>query len=718
VGWQVELEEILGWVVPLFLESGPLYDRFQPPEAEDVQEVVPGGVWEAPIYPSGSESAQLLRVYATGQTTGPLLQAHWRNETRTLLRISGRQHRSLPRLHEARLIGDAGLGYLILDDTGFADFEGHLAFGEMRHRPSVAWRQLLSVIEAASILHQEGIIHRSIGPETVRALDDSSASVVVDGFQLSGFVATWLRRARSSGDSPAFLPTAAESRVFLAPERLGPLFGGQVERLESFATDVFSLGLLGAAWFLGEKPLGAAGDIFRGGYDRRRHEELVGLVIRRLRRSRLPKPLVRLLENMCAFEAANRIPSAIAAYDAICKIYGKVLADLNEAERGEEQPSQWRVLYLQQSIERMYDDGLGRSPKNAPAFDEYSELISKDLDRAVLTWSPRGFEPWESRGSRENARRAKLVLLGQSYAYFCNYLDEHRGKTDRTAIVVKHMLPIEQARELRVQPHQAPAPRVTAGYLRPGGRRRKAEGAPSWEPLFSSVEFADPRSEVRPVANAASWLLNALEAELRVHEYHYLVIARGPATVDVRGRRQTVEDWPEADERSAFARLWLEHAVVAEMGRGFEDLYERSLQRADELVFLARAGREPHEFQHELRWRERLDDQTVRFELVEPDAGFLPELGFVRAQDVAQRSVLASQRRALAVVEDHYQHLAAQLRAPGSLSIPAESRFAANTVKDEETLSLIQRVLDQFSSRADSARARAAANHCVVLASS
>lgn len=697
---RMTIETLNERVTPLFLDGGVFHDRYDPPEDDLWEEVVPGGVWQTPVFPSGSDSAHLLRVYLLSNMSGELLRAHWRNETRTLLRLSSRGHRTLPRLHEAKLLPERELGYLVIDDTGRPLDDHHPLREVFVDQPTKAWQRYLSLVEAVAVLHEEGIMHRSISPGVVRALTVDDADVIIDGFQLSGFVATWLRTKLAREESSTFLPADASERLFLAPERLGPLLGQERRSLESYATDVFSLGMLGIWWFMGFAGFPDADDVFRDGrYDEDRHRRLIAALHQQLGERGLPRSLVRLLKEMTAHSPRNRPPSARSVFDEVCRIYGSVLRELEQSSeegKGEGGRNPLSVLYLQESIERFYDSGMGRSDPESADYEEYNTLLQQDLVDGVVTWSPTGFEPWQRGANKEGARRARAVLLGQHYAYFCQYLNAGQADEDRCTLLVKHMLDVSRGKELRHQPRQVALPSVRAAHFTPGGIRRKRQASRSWEPILRSVEFVDSRVQARPLVEAATWLHQVLSAQLSIEEYPCTVVEQNHGRVVLRGRMQNDADWNDDSESAAFAKLWLRGAPPEPMGKFFARLQDLGLESGDEPEFLLRAHRNRQGEDTKLRFVDRLDDWTVRFEFDEP--GARPDRDrelYIRQQDRASRTVLGRQWRALELVKRRFQHLGSQLVAPAAVAVPEETSYTPANV-DETTTTLIQRILETW----------------------
>lgn len=669
---------MLDRVLPLFAEGGRFHGRYRlSPEHEPVP-VLEGAVWEIPVFPTGSQSFEIMRVYAFDTSTGALLHAHWRNEARALLRLSTRGLRTLPRLIEAEVVEGAELAYLIVADSGpeldaCPDVCADLATDHKR-----AFLAFFAIVEAVAAMHEEGLLHRNLTIKALRVAGDDGP-IVVDGFQMSSFVAAWFRPR--DGERAATLAPTGPARWMLAPERVAALISEPTREVESYATDVFSLGMIGARLFagrLGEPP---------SSYSREAHrswtEEQRGAV----REARLPVLLERAVENMLAFDRANRVPSAVAALDLLARSYGTILSDL-EWPPAEDAPT-YELLYLPESVDRMYKDGRGRSHPSRPDHTEYNELVAQDLLGAVLVWSPDGFEPWERKDSnRRIAKTARVVLIGRAYTYFCAYLDAGKATEDRSRIVVKHMLPSDRAGVLHRSPRQRAAPRIACGYLEPTARRPLRVGGTSgdWAALAATVEYEGGRAHRDPVVAAARWLLDAQRADLRRARYAVECAEVGIGVVRIHEVEQPA---PEPDDpNGAFDRLWATVIPREPMGKLYGSLARDALEnqdREESLAFLLRERRDDREPLAELRLDTVLDPYTCTFR-VERSSGPLPANGWVMPDDRGARSQLKRQAEALMDIERRYGHLAAQMRSPTSFRIPTEAAVTSADLDPTEVL--------------------------------
>lgn len=679
----MQTADMLHRIRPLFGAGGRFHNRYRLESETPPTELHPGSLWEVEVYPAGSLSCELMRVYAFDTTVGELLQAHWRNETRALLRLSTRGHRALPRLREAELLSSLDLGYLVVTDSGHAlasDTELLRLLSEDRRS---AFLTFFSIVEAIAAMHEEGLLHRNLTPQALRVAGEHNA-IVIDGFQMSSFVAAWFRSA-ASAPIPV-LAADATNRWMLAPERLAGRDGQTVRSVETYATDVFSLGMIGIWLFTGQLTTPP------GTYSPAKHAEWVLAQQAALRAGKLPALLERTLIAMTSVERRERVPSAVVAHELLASSYGAILHDLEW--RATEPERVYELLYLRESIERLYGDGRGRTPPSAPDYVEYSELIEQDLVSAVVTWSPDGFEPWERFGDRVVARQARMVILGRTYAYFCAFLDHGRATEDRSRIVVKHMLPIGRARSLRRSQRQRAAPRIACGYFSPSSGRRPARipGTSPWTDITPTVEYEGGRSFADPVVATARWLLDAQRADIRRHCYYVTKLDELGDTITLRDLGVPESD--STDVGSAFDRLWAQTIPGDPMGSTVTRLVDLASDTDERQVFLLKEARDVQQSIAALELVQELDPDTCRFRLTNLYAP-LTERAWLVPDDRGAHTTLRRQHDAVLEVEQRYGHLAAQIRAPRAVRIPSEIRGPSATLMDTVE-QLIRRISESW----------------------
>ncbi|KYF82475.1 hypothetical protein BE17_29255 [Sorangium cellulosum] len=571
---------------------------------------------------------------------------------------------------------------------------GHPLHESLVARRSLAFQRWFSLVEAVMLIHDESMMHRSLTPLATCALLLPDAPVLVDGFQMSAFVSTWLRGAREEDTVLHLADLDGDHLACMPPERVGPLLGQRRRFIESFRTDVFSLGVIGASW-LTRAPVGWARGLDARTYTESRHREAVSVLRDLLARAALPRPLKSLLENMMAFEPGSRIPSGRMAYDEAAKLYGLAFRELEAPT--DSGASAHKVHYLKETMDRLYEDQRTRTHPSAPDYIEYDEAIERDLEDATMTWSTTGFDPWTPKQKDGKTRLARIVLLGREYAYFCQFLDQGIGVVDKRAIVIKYVIHIHRARTLRLQPKVRAVPRVQAKFLEAGRAPRMTRavqsGAPSWDDLVSSIEFADVQGPAAPLVRAGTWLLGAQRAREAAQEYRYNRLDSQPEAILLR--EHTDPDLPPPDtEEGAFLALHLGVRPRQPMGRCFESEWRDGNDTGDVPKFLLRTGWHGRDEKIRLAFSERPDDHTVRFESRQ-DGALVPSVGYVRPDDGASRVVQGRQRAALRDLEQKHHHLAAQITNPTALELKLDSPPSCPGLEDG-TRTLVQRILETW----------------------
>jgi hypothetical protein len=700
--------EILEKLSRLFSPGGRLHGRFTPPEGVQLEVLVPGSAWQTFVWPEKSASPHILRIYSLSGSN-PLLAHFWRNETRALHRLSGRKQSALPRLTGAGLIPEMELGYLLLEDSGQPLEGDHPILTRLRADRVTALRCFSTLCDALAVLHGEGMMHRSLTPHAVRALDSQEdPSVYLDGFQLSAFVTAWLRGqgAVVEPHSSGFLPTLRSSLACMAPERLSPLFGHTTRHIESFACDVFGLGMLGIDWFAGLPEEECQGIVSDALYVPSAHDQLIRLAQERLRAAQVPDELRRLLVQMTAPAPSNRIPSGLEVADTLGRLYPGLLAQFESAQ-GATASKPHQLYFLRETVDRIFRDGMTRSPPTSPDIREYAEFVERDLYGGVVTWSPRGFAPWEER-EPEKARLAKMVLMGQRYAYFCQYLNEGRQDENKKILLVKYACQADKVRELRQQSHRRVMPPVQASYFlpsnRPGLQRPLPAETPAWTSIVQVVRFDEHGEQDSIVAATADWLVRYQEAQLTVQEYRYERQSESgprspgdtsPRPIILRTTGRPLE-YDSRREMAAFAELFFREQLVPSMGSYFEQRAEQAFDEGEPVEFLVR-NEHGEDVPIKLEFEAALDPYTVRFKPNEKEM-HLPERGTVRPNDRAARIVLSRQRRATQRLRSHHQ-LLAQLREPRGLPLaPPDvlATVAADLLRSSpETAKLVRRIIDE-----------------------
>ena len=689
-------------VAGLFVPGGRLHGQYSPPQGDDLVEVVPGVVWQIFVFPTGSACAQVLRVYALDNGNA-ILERFWRNEVRALHRLAARGHTGLPKLVGAAGFRELGLGCLILEDAGDPLEDPHPRLDLLRGDRLLALKAVADLTSAVSVLHTEGFLHRSVSPHVILApKTGADGKLRLDGFQMSAYVRGLLRGVGDDADegATAFLPTDPASAICLAPERLASIMNGTMRSLESFACDVFGLGMVAIDWFAGPSDEANCRAVFDGGrYSDSAHRKVICDAQERIRNAGIPSELRQLLEQMIAPAAANRPPSALDVAQTLAQLYGGLVAQFQQAE-GATPPKPRLVYFLQETVEHFYREGLGVTTPEQPDEQEYADLVREDLAGGTMGWSPRGFEPWVRTG-KEKARRARVVLFGKAFAYFCQLLDEGGRSEDLRILLVKYPCPLYKVRDLAQGPLQRPLPPATVMFFDPNRRRRPVPNdAPGWMDEIESVKVEDGGEVGSPVAACADWLVGYQEGILAAQEFTYEQIipegkgaTEGSLPVVLRSKGSTLAFDP-SDRVSAFLELLRREGLVCPMGECFEQEHQQGLSTGDRVVFeVLDPNGKPVDLK--LEFDERLDDDTVRFRAIRQGER-IPPNGRIRSDDRATRVCLERQQWAVRELTARHD-LLAQLREPRGISyekgVPRVPR--PDETLDPETTKLIDRILSE-----------------------
>lgn len=695
---------ILDRIGQLFATGGRLHEQYELPDLSSFVALVPGVLWQGWVFPRGSASANVLRVYALDNGNA-ILERFWSNEVRALHRITARGHRYLPRLLGAANVRELGLGFLVIEETGDPLEGEHPTLARLRSDRGMALRTFADLTDAVAVLHAEGMVHRSISPRVLLAPAVVDGRLRLDGFQMSAFVAGLLRGGQPHIDRNAatFVPANAASAVCLAPERLASLLTGAARGIESFACDVFGLGMAAIDWFTGPPDDGACQAVIHGGrYDASAHHALIQAAHARLRAATLPAELRRLLEQMTAAAAANRIPSALEVASTLGRLLGGLLSQFSASSEGTP-PTPYVTYFLRETIERFYSDGIGRTPPQAPDEREYAELVTADLVGGAMIWSPRGFEPWH-RHDPLQARRARVVLFGRRYAYFCQYLNEGGRDEDPRVLLVKYPCPIHKVQALRDAPRQQELPPLQAMFFDPTRRQRPLPPTtPPWTPRVEQIRYEVGGEAGSPVAATAAWLVGYQDGLLAAQDFAFERLEAGPSSGPQGRATAVVLRAPGlarlglADDRgAAFLELFRRERLLRPMGEVFERAHNEAVEAGNTLEFIvADTSGKPSGLK--LRFDTTLDPDTVRFQPIE-EPFRLPPRGRIRPDDRAGR--VALERQTIAVRDLAERHdLLAQLREPRGIRIELSrlrnGPVEALTSRSPEAAQLVGRILDE-----------------------
>ncbi|HTN91758.1 MAG TPA: AAA domain-containing protein [Sorangium sp.] len=545
----------------------------------------------------------------------------------------------------------------------------------------------IDLCEAVSALHQEDMIHRALTPNAVRA-GDELISLSVDDFGMSALVRALARSGLTR--EPPDLPSDPLSHAFLAPERLDVLFGSPSTSIEGFACDVFGLGLFGALLF--GVPLTDATGIIEGAkYHSNRHREWIDATRSAVNSSSLPRELIRLLSQMLDYWPSGRPASAIDVFATVLRLREGLAAQFDHGSKSPiSRPH--KVRFLAETIIRLHREGLARSTPEDPDYEEYADIISRDLEHGQLVWSPNGYLTWDSSSGKGRPEDAKIVLVGRLFSYFSEYLDASQGKSNEQALQVKYLTYTSQLRSLANAPRRRNISSVEALYYDPRSQGRLPPRAddPSWKELVDDVRD-DRTTLASPVVEAARWLLARHKADDLAQEYRFKRI--DPQGMVLQESENAATTISRDENAQRFITLLDQEHLVLPMAKCFESIHERAIEEGEQAEFevLDHQGKLTP---FRLRYEATIDDRTVRFESFEGAAQLPPE-GIIRPDPKRNSLVQARQERAVEELSRRTS-LAAQLESPrGALLHRGRPVTQQLGRLDPETRALVGRMLDE-----------------------
>lgn len=248
------------------------------------------------------------------------------------------------------------------------------------------------------------------------------------------------------------VPTDPLSHAFLAPERLNVLLSSAPGPVEGLSCDVFSLGLFGAMLFGVQLP-DASGIIDGVKYNSMRHRDWIAETRAALTSSPLPPELTRLLSQMLDYRPHGRPASAMDVFATILRLRQGLAAQFAHGSQSSiTRPH--KVRFLAETIIRLHREGLAKSTPEDPDYEEYADIISRDLERGEMVWSPNGYLPWDSSPGKGRPEDAKIVLIGNVFSYFAEYLDASQGRSNEQALQIKYLTYTSQLRSLTNAPRR------------------------------------------------------------------------------------------------------------------------------------------------------------------------------------------------------------------------------------------------------------------------
>ena len=503
-----------------------------------------------------------LQLYRGIKSIGGAL---WSREVRALLRVSARGHPSLPRILGGAYVEKSDVAFVITEAARHRlSDEGAMSF--VASSSELAIRQLALLSHGLSLLHEQGITHRNLHPDSIEYVEygvvpetgEARFSLRLARFEMSAMVSNLLRRQLSgemlpSGDlRQLYYQSASETLAYCPPERAEWLFSEHDTALvvESDRSDIYSLGVLAWRWLV------EASSPEHGAYEQDRLlwdglepslesvRSVSDYLRARLHDSRIPRTLADLLRSMLAWDPRDR-PSIFSVLRDLTQDYGRLVASLST----QEEVRAFHVGFMPvESKKTIYRWGwIDQDPESEEGREQLQVFLQQELKAAELLYCPEGFSAYQrARDSRELRafEAAKYVLVGKQAYWFCDIYYERGPAYSQEDRRVPELLLIKYVR------HHRRAWRLGETPLRrrlPGGIRFvpvwidrsldlsvvRAEGA-QWRPLLRSVEFERTTPPwMNDMDDALSFLLAVRGAELDARVFPYRVLNRSGQVFDI-----------------------------------------------------------------------------------------------------------------------------------------------------------------------------------------
>lgn len=574
------------------------------------REAVEGTLFEFELVRESPAERLTLQMF---KGVGQLGRRLWTHQVRTLRQVVDRAV-ALPSIYRGSVLEDLGVAYVItqrpgisLTDVGVYDF--------IRANPGWALDQFESLAEGLDRLAEEGIVHGTIWPGSIR-LDPPDDAGVPAQLKFANFeFSIMLRSVVGAGGDPAqivgerrkalrraFLQQPKQSRPYAPPEYLDGLFAEDGMPVSAAVTSgVFSLGLVVATWFLG--PLDAAGfaavlrDEAEGAtYSPVAHAAYVAEVERGMLeaevKQRLPAALGRLLREMIALQPRRR-PTPSEVVEAL---RGNAAA-LRSWTSGERKPLLVCYSY-RQSAERLAAEGLISSAINTEDNRrDVEEFFQRELRDATLFYAPLGIGPYVD--TPEPAQfAAQWVLKGASWLFYSQRF-ERRGRGLGASMQADHILRIAYPWPLQkvwrglptdlVRLSDYGAVFVAEQQGSPEMDRANDHMYQSWNAILARAAGRAPPPSFEIAKTAFAWLVEAQREALELQRFPIRAVG------DIDDRTQAYE-LDEAAYRRWTAQTAMRSQVyqsssILNPGDFFEQVMQEAWGQADRQVRLrARVG--------------------------------------------------------------------------------------------------------------------------------
>lgn len=519
-------------------------------------------------------------------------------------------------------------------------------------------------------------MHRNLWPGAVEAVPDgenSSYRLRLARFEMSALISTFLRRVGAGAEASQQEVQqlyASQGRLALAccpPERLRSFVGSPADIFETDRSDVYGLGVLAWALFVGPLPLEEPPDFsspdavsaWAGRFRERLGEGITQKV--------LPSRMEGLLRSMLDPDPRTR-PSSSDLVERIARDYDAFLACW---EVMHEHPHLVAFMPLE-SRETVYKwDWISHDPATQEGKEALAQFLVEDIRGASLVYSPSGAENFVGVGTPENLRRAQFVLLGRRGAWFCvpfqSMVFGQPGPVLSELLLIKYVTRLDKARSLTQSRFARLVSSVEAVDWQIGSAAldRLRQGRPSWSPLLEAVQVNVPRPAWQTTfEQAIDWFLDLQDVELHARDYPFVRDSGDGNASHAVLRYDPLRDQERIDShRTPLFNLFASSKRRRpSFGDFFEDLRDDNglgaLQfRADD------RGRPSWGFQGRAYFRRRLDDDHIEIKRAN-GAPAIPDAGWLRLEgDVGTETALRRQREVRPELLES-RALLAQLHAP------------------------------------------------------
>lgn len=637
------------------------------------EEIVPGAVFQFVVDHRHYQKCSARMYCGFENELGGRL---WLQEAQSLVRFTATPHPALPRVRDGFFSDERGVGVVLTESRG--DPLTLDLTQQLRKDPAVAFRVFSLAVDAVRTLHAHGLIHRDIWRESFEwaQYGDAAPEVRLFGFELSAFVASlldpvWRRNDEDSSLLEQYLKRGGwERRLFRAPEI--QIAERDLSKAElTYRSDMFSLGVCGFEWFVGDLPpeLAARDD------DRPDAVETATILDRRIAQARhVPTSLRSLLREMIRLDPRTR-PTAAEAVNMLVRLQDDIVSSWSTDTTDRPYVLTIAPDFVQQFVQIEEWQTLSADP--TIRFDELRTLIVKDLRNSLFVHEPQGAERYVQGGDRAAEKTAVWVLVGNQGVYFCDEYRAARGSTRHVVEWALHVKYVVDRRDDRLRNIAAfPLQRRIRSVIVVDSRSAEVHPTygqgrhPRWKPLLDAVRVAKREPDwMQPFRNGLEWWMKVQAANLQIHKYAYRRVNEDRKGHDLNKVRlvwdvQRDQRWIERD---VMRDLLAKRLNRPDFGAFFDTLFERNL--GEEVTWLAddngwptRRDRPDRKNSGRVLWRNPHEVEVV-VEAGDPP----PVLGWLSpAEDNFSETLL---RRQISAASSLFQkrHLMQALYDPGSI---------------------------------------------------